>query len=167
MIHPSVAVIIQCLFLLFSDCSCKYCSTNHRLRLCGLWQPGGCFKGCTCSENQRHTGPDGQGEFGTGMCVSVSVRVCECAYLSCLWASLWGCTSLMCACVRCVLENGIRLVTWPRLTSCSSRDPIYFHCRNQMSRLSLPNNLSVSVWHVTHRTTSSHTHTPSWLGWTV
>lgn len=94
----------------------------------------------------------------------VQAFVCVYAYLSCLWTSLWGCASVICACVRCVLGNDIRLVTWPQLTSCSSRDPIYFHCRNQMPRLSLPNNLPVSV---IHRTTISHTNTPSCLGYTL
>ncbi len=83
------------------------------------------------------------------VCVCMYVCVCVCVYLPCLWTSLWARASLMHACLQCVcvcvLENDIRLVTWPQLTSCSSRDPIYFHCRNQMSHFCLPNNLSVEV----------------------
>lgn len=136
-------------------------NTDYRLWLCGLWQPSGCFKGSTCSENQRHTGPDGQGEFGAGVCA------CECA---CAWIfALLACGAHLCGLVLlcmharkvcvCVSENDIRLITWPQLTSCSSCDPIYFHCRNQMSLLSLPKNLSVSVTCYTEDHQPTHTHT--------
>lgn len=61
--------------LSLTDCWCKYYSANSRLRLCGLWQPSGCFKSSPCSENQRHTGPDGQGEFGTCTCACLCIFV--------------------------------------------------------------------------------------------
>lgn len=82
-------------------------NTNHRLRLCGLWQPDGSIKGGPCFENQRHTGPDGQGEFVAGarvcMCVCAWVDTCIRAYLPCLWTCLMACACLMRACGQYVL----------------------------------------------------------------
>ena len=120
-------------------------NTNHRLRLCGLWQPCGSIKGGPCSENQRHTGPDGQGEVVAGM------RVCVCVWLggwvdTCVWVCLpMNMSDGLCLFNACMCTIRVRRMTdWSHDLSSQAvppATPFIF----QMSRFPLPNNLSFSV----------------------